>query len=115
VGGGRQVPRGLGDDLAEHLGLAAQAVAKTRRGRGGRPTPCARMSGADLGHELGFYLVILGARGARRHCGDVAKKGMGADLGHELGFYLVNLGARGARRHCGVASKKGMGAGEGTV
>jgi hypothetical protein len=27
---------------------------------------------------LGFYLVNLGARGARRHCGDAAKKGMGA-------------------------------------
>jgi hypothetical protein len=27
---------------------------------------------------LGFYLVNLGARGARCHCGDAAKKGMGA-------------------------------------
>jgi hypothetical protein len=36
------------------------------------------MSGADLGHELGFYLVNLEAIGARCHCGDATKKGTGA-------------------------------------
>jgi hypothetical protein len=46
-----------------------------------------------LGHELGFYLVNLGVRGARRHCGDAAKKGMGAEgAGSTFASYNGNGG-----------------------
>jgi hypothetical protein len=31
--------------------------------------PCARMSGADLGHELGFYLVNLGGERSSERAG----------------------------------------------
>jgi hypothetical protein len=44
-----------------------------------------------LGHELGFYLVNLGAIGARCHCGDASKKRMGAGE-----ICITGAGAEGA-------------------